>query len=86
MMLVDRILLVQVHLEELVMLTTLEVLVADPNVSPDQVRTFERFGRRMTYEFNFWKFALIKSFSVISMNASSLPSTGMKYRLLSRGP
>jgi hypothetical protein len=52
-LLIDRILLIHIDLEELVMALTLEVLVPDVDVRAPATRHAGRF----TYEFNFWKLA-----------------------------
>ena len=55
-MYIDRILLIYVDLEELIVTLTLEVLVADLDVST--AITLEMcHTSRFTYEFSFWKLA-----------------------------
>lgn len=73
MMLVDWILLIQIDLEELVVVGTLPVLEAGLMFSLD-LETVSG----SSYELSFWKFAWIRSASVISLKTSSSSLDGMK--------
>lgn len=78
--LVGRITLVEVHLEEPVVRVTPKVLVAaEVSVQEGQFGSY-------TYALSFRKLALIRSLSVTSLNASMTVDRGTKYLLLSRGP
>ena len=74
-MLVHRVFLIQVDLEELVVRGTLEVLEPYGSVSIFYLLVSRE---SMAYVFNFLKFDWTRYSSETSMNASSLPLTGMK--------
>lgn len=73
MMLVDWILLIQINLEEPVVDGTLPVLEAGHKFS-HELETVSG----SSYELSFWKFAWIRSASVISVKASSSSLDGVK--------
>lgn len=79
MMLVDRVLLIHVELEEPVVRIALEVLI------PVNLSAYESLHPpRRTYELSFWKFWSMSHVSLTSMNSSELVLT--KYRFDSNGP